>query len=236
MHRRIRMIALAAVVAAATAAGAVAQDKQAPKVQIPNPGVPQIMQMEGAYVRAAYNNEGYVILGYRTSNESVGEPWLVLDVGMTLRAGQKARKLQRGDVSMTTPDGKTVPLPSNQDFTKANLAALERRASITKDSINYFPPTASKPCRIGFFAEIAQRAMSWDEVELDSSRACLGRLYFPVDGGIKYGQYWLNIQFGGSLIRVPFRILTKEEDKMLNKNYKSIEKQVKEAFAPPKKK
>jgi hypothetical protein len=35
-------------------------------------------------------------------------------------------------------------------------------------------------------------------------------------------------------VRVPFRILTKDEEKLLDKNYKSIEKQVEEAFAPKK--
>jgi hypothetical protein len=237
MIRKPIVLALAGVVLAGTmATNALAQDKQAPKVQIPDPGVPQIMTIEGAFVRAAYNNEAYVILGYRTANESVGQPWIVLDVGTTLRDGQKFQKMTRDEISLTTPDGKTVPLPSNADFTKANLAALERRASVTKDSINYFPSNASKPCRIGFFAEISQRAMSWDEVELDDSRACLGRLYFPIDGGITYGQYWLNIKFDQGQLRVPFRVLTKDEEKFLNKNYKSIEKQVKEAFAPPKKK
>jgi ribosome recycling factor len=78
--------------------------------------------------------------------------------------------------------------------------------------------------------------MAYDEVELSDTRACLGRLYFHVPGGIKYGQYWLNVKFENSLVRVPFRILTEEEEKLLSKNYKSIEKQVKEAFAPPKKK
>jgi hypothetical protein len=40
--------------------------KEAPKIKIPEPGgSPQVMTMEGRYVRAAYNNEGYVILGYR---------------------------------------------------------------------------------------------------------------------------------------------------------------------------
>jgi hypothetical protein len=34
---------------------------------------------------------------------------------------------------------------------------------------------------------------------------------------------------------VPFRILTEEEEKTLSNNYKDIEKQVKAAFAPPKK-
>jgi len=44
------------------------------------------------------------------------------------------------------------------------------------------------------------------------------------------------MQFPKSLVRVPFRILTKDEEKLLDKNYKDIRKQVKDAFAPPKKK
>ena len=61
-----------------------AQDR--PVVAIPNPGVPQIMTIEGNFVRAAYNNEGYVILGYQVSNRSIGEEWMLLEVGMTARA------------------------------------------------------------------------------------------------------------------------------------------------------
>ena len=59
---------------------------------------------------------------------------------------------------------------------------------------------------------------------------------FKVPGGIQYGQHWLNVQFANSLVRVPFRIFTKEEEKMADKNYKDIRKQVQEAFKPPKKK
>ena len=42
------------------------------------------------------------------------------------------------------------------------------------------------------------------------------------------------MKFAQSLVRVPFRILTKEEEKLLDKNYKSISKQVKDAFKPKK--
>jgi hypothetical protein len=93
---------------------------------------------------------------------------------------------------------------------------------------------AARPCRIGFFSN-NEGPMAWDEVELSSDRACMGELYFKVPGGIKYGQYFLNVQFKESEIRVPFRVLTKDEEKMLEKNYKDIRKQVKEAFSPPKK-
>ncbi len=74
------------------------------------------------------------------------------------------------------------------------------------------------------------------QVDFSDQMACLGRLYFKVPGGVAYGQYWLNVKFPKSPIRVPFRILTKDEDKFLDKNYKDIEKQVEEAFKPPKKK
>jgi hypothetical protein len=112
---------------------------------------------------------------------------------------------------------------------------MEMREKVQRDSINYFPPTAHRACRIGFFTELDKRGMAWDEVELSEERACLGRLYFPIPDGITYGQHWLNVQFANTLVRVPFRILTKDEEKLLSKNYKAIRKQVQEAFQPKKK-
>jgi len=207
---------------------AAAQDK--PRVQIPQPGVPQIMTLEGRYVRVAYNNEGYVIVGYRAANLSVGDDWMLLEVGIALRDGVPDYTLTRDAVSLDTPDGKTHPLPSVAEYREANLAALQARAKVQRDSINYFPPNAHKACSIQFFTDLDSRVMPWDKVELNNQRACLGRLYFPVPGGITYGQHWLNVKFAQSVIRVPFRILTKEENKLLDKNFKGIKKQVDEAF------
>ena len=211
-------------------------DAQAPTVQIPQPGVPQIMTMEGKFVRAAYNNEAYVILGYQVNNRSIGEPWMLLEVGMTVLDKTPAYTLKRDAISLDTPDGKTVPLATVEEHRAANTSALQARTKVQRDSINYFPPMASQACRIGFFADLDQRAAPWDQVEISNSRACLGRLYFNIPGGIAYGQYWLNVKFEKSLIRVPFRILTEAEEKTLSKNYGDISKQVKEAFKKPKKK
>lgn len=207
-----------------------ALSQEPPKVQIPQPGVPQIMTMEGRYVRVAYNNEGYAILGYKLANLSVGEPWMLLEVGLALREGVPAYDLTRKELSLDTPDGKTIPLPTTEEFRKADLRALQMREKVQRDSINYFPPNAHRACSIQFFPDPTGRAMPWDKVEMSDQRACVGRLYFPVPGGIAYGQHWLNVKFAKSTIRVPFRILTKEEDKFLDKNYSDIEKQVKEAF------
>jgi len=231
--RRMYAVSIAIALALATARPD-AQDK--PKVAIPEPGVSQIMTLEGLFVRAAYNNEGYVILGYRTANMSLGDEWMMLEIGTTMREGQPAFKMTRSAISLATPDNATIPLATVSEYREVDLRALEQRSKVSRDSINYFPPLASQACRIGFFSDVDSRAMAWDEVEVSYNRACLGRVYFRVPGGIKYGQHWLNVQFPKSLVRVPFRIFTKEEEKFASKNYSDIRKQVKEAFKPPKKK
>ena len=42
---------------------------------VTQPGVPEIATLEGRFVRAAYTNEGYVILGYQAAQRSLGEEW-----------------------------------------------------------------------------------------------------------------------------------------------------------------
>jgi hypothetical protein len=224
------------VLACAMVASGHGQDKPSPQVAIPQPGVPQIMTLEANFVRAAYNNEGYVILGYQLANRSVGDPLMMLEVGMTVRDNVPAYRIKRADISLDTPNG-PIPLLSTEEYRKveAKAQALQAREKVQRDSINYFPPMASRPCRIGFFADLDTPAMAWDEVELSNTRACLGRLYFTVPNGIAYGQHWLNVKFADSLVRVPFRILTKDEEKLLSKNYSSIKKQVDNAFKKKKK-
>ena len=229
-----RWLTLVAAAAIAVVASLQAQE-QKPQVQIPNPGVPEIMTLEGKFVRVAYNMEGYVIMGYQVANRSIGDEWMMLDMGTTVRDGVPEYKLTRDKISLSLPDGKQIPMPSVEEYRKANLRALEQRARVQRDSINYFPPMASQACRIGFFAELGSPAMAWDEVSLTNRRACVGRLFFQIPGGINHGQYFLNVKFEQTLIRVPFRILTEEEERFLGKNFGNIKKQVEDAFKPKKK-
>jgi hypothetical protein len=214
----------------APAAHVDAQSQAQPKLEIPKPGVSQVMTMEGRFVRAAYNNEGYAILGYQVANRSLGEEWMLLEVGLALRDRVPDYTMLRDALSLETPDGKTIPLASIPEHREGNTAALQNRARVQRDSINYFPPNASRACALVFFPELGAPALPRDDVFMDDQRACVGRLFFKVPGGIKYGQYWLNVKFAKSLVRVPFRILTEEEEKFLSKNYKDISKQVEDAF------
>ena len=86
-------------------------------------------------------------------------------------------------------------------------------------------------CPIRFFAELGQGpSLAYNQVTVNDQRACLGRVYFKVPGGIQYGQHYLNVQFADSLVRVPFRILTKEEQKELGGKWKDIKKEHEKAF------
>jgi len=221
---------LALVWAPVVPGNARAQEKPKVQVQIPQPGVPEVMTMEGKFVRAAYNNEGYVILGYQASNRSVGEEWMMIEFGVALRDGVPNYTFKRDAVSLELPDGKTLPLPTIMEHREGDTRAIENRAKVQRDSINYFPPNASQACGVVFFPHLESRALPRDEFELSDQRACVGRLFFKIPGGITYGQHWLNVKFAQSLIRVPFRILTEEEETLLSKNYKDISKQVEDAF------
>jgi hypothetical protein len=226
-----------AAMALAGAATVLAGNQDKPKVQvaIPDPGVPEVLTMEGKFVRAAYNNEAYVIIGYQVANRSIGDPWMMLDLGASLLNNTPEYRLTREALSVDTPSGANVKLATVEEYRKANLRAVESRARVQRDSINYFPPMATQACRIGFFADLSSPAMAWDEVAVSNRRACVGRLFFEIPGGIVHGQYFLNVKFAKSMLRVPFRILTEEEERLLGKNYGDIRKQVQEAFRPKKK-
>ena len=217
----------------ATLGPVVAGSQQPTGPQMPQPGVPQIMTLEGKFVRVAYNNEGYVILGYQIANRTVGEDWVMLDVGLTLMERVDDYRLKREAVSLDTPDGtQPLPLPSIEEYrqNESKVQALQNRLKVQRDSIDYFPPWTHGANRLGFFADLGSRAMPWNEAEVTNNRACLGQLYFHVPGGTKYGQYWLNVKFAQSTVRVPFRLFTAEEEKKLSKNYSSIKKQIDNAF------
>ena len=90
---------------------------------------------------------------------SIGEPWVLLEVGMTLRDGvPETDRLTRDDLSLETPDGKTIPLATVSEHRAANLSALQNREKVQRDSINDFPPSATRACRIGFFSELSSPA------------------------------------------------------------------------------
>ncbi len=210
--------------------GTPAVTAQEPEIKAPQPTVPGIFTLQGEFTRIAYNLEGWVTLGYRIANSSQGKDWMLLEVGVTIRKPTKNETLKRANFSVKMPDGSMVPMASQQEYQKAGyLRALNARTKMVNDSINYFPAEAVQGCPMLFFSDPADGtgALAFDQFELSWRRACAGRLFFKMPEGKKIvpGQYWLYVDFAGSQVQTPFRILTKEEQKYLKKNWKDLKKQ-----------
>ncbi len=231
--RKTVLVMIAALIATGFGAPTVmAQQTEIDGFKIPVATEPGIFTLKGEFVRIGYNNEGWVTLGYRLANDSQGDEWMLLEMGTTIRKPTKNQPLTRDSFTVTLPNGETVALATQEDYTKANsLRALNMRGNTIRDSINYFPQGAHIACKIGFFADptVAGHSLSYDQFEASTERGCLGRLFFKVPGGITTGQYWLNVKFAGSTVQTPFRIMTKDEQKKFGKNWKSLKKQY-EAF------
>lgn len=233
LRRPVLLPLLAVAMAAAALAGPAVAQQPAPDMAAykPQPTVPEVFNIMGQFVRVAYNNEGYVTLGYRIANGSVGEEWMYLQAGLTLREGVKYQNLKREAFSVKTPDGKIIPLATQKEYGEAlGLNALNQRAKVQKDSINYFPAGTTKVSAFQFFADLGKgNPLSFDQVELADNRATVGRLFFKIPGGIQTGQHWLIVKFEKSEVQVPFRILTKEEEKQFKKTWEDFAKALEEA-------
>jgi len=205
---------------------------RAARVFIESPNGGQPVEVRGEYVRRGLSSDGVVVVGYRTANSSVGQEWMLLDVGMTAALG-KAPVVKREDIRLILSDGEVLPLPSQETFQKAypRLRGLEARANATPDSINYLPSYANIACRLGFFTDTTNigRGMAYDQVSLNQAGACYGRLYFQIPGGIEEDAvYILAVQFPESDLQIPLNMLTKQELKEIKAQLKEADKLLKE--------
>ena len=131
-QRFLVILGVAVLIAGLAAPGAVAQEKT--KVKIPQPTVPENFTAQGQFTRLAYNNEGWVTLGYRTANSSQGQDWLLLEVGVTVIKPTPNQKMTRESFSVKLPDGSMVPLASQQEFQAAGyLRGMTERANMVHD-------------------------------------------------------------------------------------------------------
>jgi hypothetical protein len=213
--------------AVVTASVAVAQE---PVPQAPVSAVPQIYTIKGQFTRIAYNNEGWVTLGYRTANDSQGTEWMLLEAGVTIFQGVPNQKMTRASFRVKLPDGSFVPMATQREYQEAGyLRGLNRKGDTVRDAINYFPNPAAQACPMLFFSDPANQtgALAFDEFEISWQRGCFGRIFFKLPEGttIEPGQYWLSVKFANSVVEAPFRIMTKDEEKFLKKNWKDLKKE-----------
>jgi hypothetical protein len=147
----------------------------------------------------------WVVVDYRFARLDTGEPWLVLDVGVTAADGQRAT-ISRSEIFVRSPSGGRYPLATQQAYRRAHveLANLSRRANVVA-SASYDFPGSRTPCRFNFFVpQSERRQVAFDEVYVNDNRACFERFYFHVPDGVDAGRWVLGIDLDESQVRVPF--------------------------------
>lgn len=180
------------------------------------------MVIVGEYVRQVLNDEALVNVGYRTAHATVGNDWMLLEIGVTVLKGNR-QTLTRDAISLVTTDDKVIPMATQKEYGDGGyLRALNARANSMGDSVNYFPPAVHIGCRVGFFSDPTNRMMPFDQVELTSDRGCFGRIYFKVPGGTQHGAYILNVKFENTRLQVPFKLRTKEDQKAYAQKLKEL--------------
>lgn len=165
------------------------------------PGVERL----GEFILRQQGPELWTVLGYRFAASTLGDEWLILEVGLSSPNGQNSR-VEREGVSVRTPSGETIPLATQAEFAEAYgvLRSTLRQADVNRDPLDYFPPNRIE-CGINFFAAPGE-AIVFDQVTLNDQRGCYGRLFFKVPGGIQSGRWVFNIDLAESEIHIPFRL------------------------------
>jgi hypothetical protein len=184
----------------------------------------QKLSIPGKFIRVATTDDGWVTLGYRLANTTVGEEWMLLEVVLALPKGVKHTTITRSDIVLVTPDSKGVPLATQEQFQDAAyLRSLNSRSKSTRDPINYAPRSSGRSRPLNFFGDPSMPghgALGKNQITISDSFSVTGRLYFHVPGGIQYGPHNLDVQFTNSMVKVPFEIMTREREKEFDKAMK----------------
>jgi hypothetical protein len=173
-------------------------------------------------VRQVYNKEATLIVGYRTANESVGKEWMLLECAFTVFQGHN-QTVTRGQFALETPDGTVIPMATQAEAQAetATLKALNRRADIQREPINYLPKQVQVATEMAFFANPAEPGvLPFDQFGASPEQGRIGRIFFNVPGGIEYGRYFLHLKLAQSELAVPINIMTKEQLKEAKKAYR----------------
>lgn len=136
---------------------------------------------------------------------SVGESWLILNVGI---GGTRTRsvEIRREAVRIVTPAGEEIGIPPYEEFVAqyGSFGAAARRAAVAGDPLDYTRADRQR-CSLAF-QPLPQSGVALDSVWVDRRKLCTGTLYFPVASGVVPGEYQLVIELRKHTVRIPFEV------------------------------
>ncbi len=197
MKNRIRTISAAVVML-----GLVAMTLSCSSaVPTDTPGIDEV----GRYLLRQKGPELWTVLGFKYASQSIGQDWLILEVSFTTPPKATA-KVDRDDVWVKAPDGTKIPVSTQTLFSEdyGRLRSTITQANVVRDPMDYWPPSR-EACAVRFFVPPGA-GVAYDTVSLNDRRACEGKLFFKVPGGIDPGRWTFGVDLEESTVRIPFNL------------------------------
>jgi hypothetical protein len=175
--------------------------------QKPVEPVQPTVEQVGAHVVKYVGQDIEVALSYRFAAGNLGFDWLLLDAAITGNH-QESTELKREKIALKTPSGDIIPLPPQEELATdyRTVRSADKRADIASEPLKYWG--GRRLCSLNFLREPGT-GLAMPSVWVNQDRACEGRLYFPIPGGVQAGHYELRIDLKESKVRIPFQIGTR---------------------------
>ncbi|MFV2071995.1 MAG: hypothetical protein ACC742_05000 [Thermoanaerobaculales bacterium] len=173
---------------------------------MPNPITEPFIDQPGQTVVRYRDAVIEVVVDTNYATNNIGENWLILSTAMSGMTGG-ATKVNRDMISVRTPDGRTIPMPTYREFNAAytELASAARRAALASGPLD-FTRASRRTCLIDFFPLPGSGRSSRDALNVTKNDLCVGMLYFPVSNGVQPGNWKLIVEFEETEAEVPFTL------------------------------
>jgi hypothetical protein len=151
-----------------------------------------------------------IVLDYKHASNSLGDEWMILNAAMSGMTGAMT-KVDRRMISIRTPDGRSIPMPTYREFNAAynELRSAARRAALSSDPLD-FTRGGRRDCMIDFFPLPGSGRSARTALNVSKNDLCVGMLYFPVANGVQPGNWKLVVDFEETRAVVPFNLEVKE--------------------------
>lgn len=154
-----------------------------------------------------------VAISAKYASAHLGEPWIFIDTWIS--AFGKPFKILREDVTLVTPDGTRLNLPSQKAMAQGirDVAWLMKKATVSREPMMAYFVGREKDERLGFFA-VPGEDIVFDEVTVNYFTVTHGDLFFHVKNGVfGPGKYRLEIYNKDADVRLPFEMPPAEKEK-----------------------
>ena len=173
---------------------------------MPNPITEPMIDQPGRYMVRYRDAVIEIVIDTKFAANNLGEEWLILNTAMSGMTGGTT-KVDWDLISVRTPDGRTIPMPSYREFNAAytEIASAARRAALASDPLD-FTRGGRRDCLIDFFPLPGSGRSARTVLNVSKNELCVGMLYFPVGNGVQPGNWRLIIEFEETEAVVPFTL------------------------------